>query len=303
MKKRLTKIICLIITCLLVVYVPFFAIKSAKNNEIYTEQNVQTKIYTIWHVETFEGGSAPRINYLKKVARKLEKQHAGTLFLIKQIEAENLSENLLEGVPDIISFGFGVGKVVLPHLTELNQTFGVRDNLVEASLFNNKIYALPYISSGYALITNGILTKNFHSGSTPYTNPEKAYSSLNLKASKTETQYEAYKSFVYDKDATLFGTARDVFRVENLNKVGRKNASITPNDEYTDLLQYVGVTKNDEIIMEFLTSLFDDDIQQSLTDFGLFGVKNTKIYTSGIYDTMENAIFKCKIAKVFDEQN
>ncbi len=303
MKKRIFKIVSFVVTCFVLIYVPIFAIGQAKNHEIYTEQNVETKIYTIWHVETFEGGSAPRINYLKKIARSLEKTHAGTLFLIKQIEAEKLNESLKESVPDIISFGFGVGKVVLPYLTELNTCFGVRNELVEASLFNNKVYALPYIASGYALITNGILTQNLHYGLTGYTHPENACENLNLQQSEDETQYKAYKSFVYGKDVTLFGTARDVFRVENLNKVGRKNASITPNSEYTDLLQYVGITKTDETIKEFLTAMFDDKTQQTLADFGLFGVKNTKIYNSGIYDEMENAIFACQIAKVFDEQN
>ncbi|MCQ2556054.1 MAG: hypothetical protein MJ149_01850, partial [Clostridia bacterium] len=129
MKKRIFKIICLVVTCLVLLYVPIFALGQAKKHDVYTEQNVQTKIYTIWHVETFEGGSATRINYLKTIARNLEKAHAGTLFLIKQIEAEKLNESLKESVPDIISFGFGVGKIVLPHLTELNTCFGVRNEL------------------------------------------------------------------------------------------------------------------------------------------------------------------------------
>ena len=66
-------------------YTIFFSFKSCVDQEIFTQPKENTQIYTIWHIETFEGGSKARIDYLKMIARDLEKQNPLNLFMIKQI--------------------------------------------------------------------------------------------------------------------------------------------------------------------------------------------------------------------------
>ena len=299
-KKLLFNIIGVVLIVALGVYVCCFAIKKARDYEIYSEPSVDTKIYTIWHIETFEGGGKARIEYLKTAARSFEKSNIGTLFMIKSIKPENLESELAVSKPDILSFGFGVGALVLPHLTNLDSTYNVRDELVESGMFNNKLYALPYIVSGYAEIKHSELTSEFYCGTSEYVKPENIYSNLNLTPTKVESQYEAYTHFVYNKNAYLLGTARDVYRVNNLNNIGRTTAIIKPVETYTDLIQYVGIIKQDEISKKFVELLLSFEFQNTLVEYALFSSLYNKLYNSGIYNDMEDAIFACKIAKVFD---
>lgn len=297
-KKYFPKIINIVLIISLSFYALCFAIKKARNYEIYKQPKIEEKIYTIWHIETFEGGSKPRKNFLTDVAEQLEKKHAGILFYVKTIEPEKLNAELEVATPDIISFGFGVGQTVLPILKELNSTFNVRDELVESGSFNGKIFALPYIVSGYAMITHGSLTQNLHCGTNNYTNPQNA---TDIKTfAESESQYEAYKDFVYNKDVTLLGTARDVFRVSNLNNIGRATAIISPIDCYTDLIQYISLITNNNITKEFISYLLNKNQQSKLKEYSLFSSLYINLYSSGIYSDMEQAILSCQVPKVFD---
>ncbi|MGN0787752.1 MAG: hypothetical protein ACI4L6_01635 [Candidatus Onthoplasma sp.] len=298
-KQHIKKILSVSLMLILCFYVAFFGIKKAIQHEIYKQPDKQTTIYEIWHIETFEGGSKSRIEYLKTIARKLEKSEPENLFMIRSISPENLETELSQSTPDIISFGYGVGKIVLPFLSDFENCFNVRDELVESGMFSNKVYALPYIMSGYALITHGNLTNNFKCGTSPYCHPEKIYLENNFAVSTIETPYEAYKHFVNDKTATLLGTNRDVYRVDKLNNIGRLNCSITPCSTYTDLIQYIGICKPNETTKNFVKCVFSNENQQNLTNFSLYSVNFGKIYQTGIYSDMEDAIMKASIPNAF----
>lgn len=281
------------------IYVCGFAFKNVLNFNIYADNLGELKVYTIFHVETFEGGGKSRLTFLKNTAKQVEDKNAGTLFLIKTIKPENLKDQLELEQPDIISFGYGLGKIVLPFLTAFDETFLVRDELIESGTFNNKIYALPFIISGYAeILKNDDNHENFFCGNNEY------LSVNNLKISKNVTNFEknsfeAYKKFINSKNSSLLGTTRDVFRVENLNSLGRLSATINPIDEYTDLIQYVGVCKPSLIANEFVKALLSAQNQMTLTDYSLFSTLNNKIYTKDIYADMEEAIFRCKIPNLY----
>ncbi len=299
LKKHWVKLLSVAGIVFLCIYVPLVAIKKAKDYEIYKEPVVDTKIYTVWHIETFEGGSKSRLTFLKNIARKIESENKGVLIMIKQIEPNILESELNESVPDIVSFGFGVGKLLLPHFVEINSTHDVRDELVASGSFNGKLFALPYLVSGYAEFSHGGQVKNFYCGENDYIHPEKIYGKLNYSLTKKQSQYEAYKDFIYDKESKLLGSARDVFRVSNLNAVGRASASITPLGSYTDLIQYLGITTDDQIGMKFLQMALDNEHQMSLVDYGLFSSKYPKIYSAGIYNDMENALLSAAIPNCF----
>ncbi len=296
-KKYMIKIIILILICLLGFYVCFCGISQAKRYEIYKKELAETKIYNILHTETFEGGGKSRILYLKNIARAIEKKHDGVLFMFKQTDPSNIEKELQTNHYDLISFGFGVGKEVISHLKPLELTYNVRDELIESGKFSNNVYALPYIVSGYAQIYHKADFSNMIYGSTLYTNPKQ----LNLEKPLTEIigQYEAYKNFIYNKDYALLGTARDVYRVNNLNSLGRTNAMMTALEGYTDLIQYIGICSKDAIIEEFLQNIFCTQNQANLVEYSLFSSLHNKLYSSGIYNDMENAILSSSIPRVF----
>jgi len=296
--KRIKKYWKRCLSCLFIItlgiYVCFFAIKEAKNFEIYSKPTIETKIYTVWHIETFEGGGKSRLTYLKTLANKIEKENSGILFHFSTIKPEKLEETLNSNVPDIISFGFGVGKILLPHLAVQDNSYSVRDELFASGSFANKLYAIPYIIGGYAHFSHNKNNTQTIYGNNNFTKPNNIE---NLTA--CPSQYEAYKKFANDKKINLVGTSRDLFRVNNLNEIGRTSATITPIDDYTDLIQYIATTKNDDITKLFISSLLSPEYQTKLTEYSLFSALNTKIYTQGIYNDMENAIFKASIPKVF----
>lgn len=302
-KKLWINLVNIILISVLSFYVIIFGIKKALNHEIYAEPNIKIKVYTIWHVETFEGGGKPRISYLKNIAKEIETEDPSVLFMISEIKAENLKNELECSVPDIISFGYGVGKTILPYLVNQSSTQNVRDELIESGTFNNKLYAIPFMTSGYVKISHPASEEIYFCGQNSYINPSKLSSNLNIDFQFKDNQYEAYKNFVNNKHSHLIGTARDVFRVENLNKTGRTNATFEAISDFTDLIQYLGITKKDNTTQKFLSLSLSESKQQSLIDYSIFGTKNIKLYSFGIYNDMENAIMNATIPNVFYDQN
>ena len=294
------KILSVILIVAISIYTLAFGIKKARNYEILKGNEKQQTIYIIWHIETFEGGGKPRIDYLKTIARDMEKQDNQVLFMIKSIDPEKLSAELEVNKPDIISFGFGVGEIVLPYLISQESSFDVRDVLISSGSFNKKFYAVPYIVGGYAMFNHSMSESEFHVGSNNFTRPQNIYSSLNLQPKENESQYEAYKDFVYSKKVQLLGTCRDLFRINNLNSIGRTNAMITPIDTYTDLIQYLGVINSNKTTQKFMHLALSSEYQNSLIDYSLFSSKYNKLYSSGIYNDMEDAIMSCQIPNCFN---
>lgn len=299
-KKHWFKILSVVLIVAISFYVLAFGIKKARNCEILKGDEKQQTIYTVWHVETFEGGGKARIDYLKTIARNMEKQDNHVLFIIKAVAPNKLADELQISKPDIISFGFGVGEIVLPYLTAQENSFEIRDELIESGSFNKKFYAVPYIVSGYAMFNHSMQANEFHVGTNNYTKPQNIYSTLNLQPKETESQYEAYKDFVYDKNVNLLGTGRDLFRINNLNNIGRTNAIINPVNAYTDLIQYLGIINSNETTQKFISLALSASYQNTLTQYSLFSSKYNKLYHDGIYNDMEDAIMSCKIPNCFN---
>ncbi len=292
------KIICAIMFVILTIYVCFFGISKQRNHEVYSINQGNLKIYSVLHIETFEGGGKSRAEFLKEIAKKLEKQHKGILFIIKTIDANEISEFLSTSTPDIISFGQGVGDLVLPFLKEINSTEKIENKFLSLGKFNNKTYAVPYILSGYSFITQGNSQNEIFIGKSQYLNTQNLTN--NYKAiTEKPSQYEAYKSFVNNKTSNLIGTARDVYRVTHLQAIGRISASITPINNYTNLVQYIGTTNNDKVCNEFINHAISDEMQIKLKDYSLFSTKFNNLYTEGIYSDMEDAFWQCETENVF----
>ncbi len=303
LKKYWFKILSLILFVVLGLYVCLFGIKKARTHSIYSEDKQGQTVVTVWHIETFEGGGKSRLDYLKRIVNTMEKEDEHVLFMVRTISAEKLESELFAQKPDIVSFGFGVGRALLSSLVPFDTTFDARDKLVISGSFDKSLYAVPYMVGGYAMFSHTNEQSEFHCGQNGYINPQKIFSSLGLTPAKNETQYEAYKSFVNNKKVKLLGSSRDIFRVNNLNNIGRTNAMITPIDTYTDLIQYLGLTTKNAITQKFVEIAMSEIQQRTLVEYSLFSSLNHKLYYSGIYNDMENAIYSCSVPSVFDERN
>src|SRR5574344_2147620 len=76
-------------------------------------------ILELWHIETFEGGSVSRANFLEKQAIAFEKKHKGSYIVIESMSLEQFKLNLANGKkPDILSFGIGIGDGITDSLID-----------------------------------------------------------------------------------------------------------------------------------------------------------------------------------------
>lgn len=260
------------------------------------------QVYELWHIESFEGGGADRQNHLIKLAMEYEKQSPSTLFMVKLIAEDQLQDALSNSTPHLISFSEQVAKTVLPYLTELDCEYGVRDNMLDSSRYNGQLMAIPYIASGYCYFS-----KTNSNPSALYTANNNAHSAtpiidnIEINNGATLSSYECYTKFVNHSNIKLLGTARDLFRISSLERLGKLSVEYQPIETFTDLIQYIGITCNNSDTLKFIDYLLSDTCQQSLINLSLFSPKHISLYHDENYSLMEKALQKCIIPNIFND--
>ena len=261
----------------------------------------QLQVYELWHIECFEGGGANRQNFLNQLAIEYEKQNPAKLFMVKLVYADQLQDALSKNTPDLISFSEQVAEIVLPRLVEFHDEYEVRDNFLDSAKYNGKLMAIPYIASGYCYFT-----KTNSSSTQLYTANNNMHSAtpiidnIEINNGETLSSYECYAKFVNRADIKLLGTARDLFRISNLEQLGKFSVEYQPVDSFTDLIQYIGATVNNEDVNEFIKHILSDSSQRKLAGLSLFSTKHLSLYNGGNYSLMEKAIEKCLVPNIFN---
>ncbi len=287
-------------------------------------QKEQQSVLTIWHVETFEGGTASRKSFLQKVAMNYNKKNKNCFFVIKQMNLEQFKINLENNQQaDIYSFGVGAGQYLSESLEVLSKNNNIRSDLSLYGFKQNNCFAYPYILSGYVCITRQkycvadnknkiLLSKNVNNTIKPgfgFTGNEvlnfskvlveNGFKKLDEKDYfSCDNFYEAYNMFLADKFCTLIGTARDLARCKNREQLGSlSECQYNFLEGYSDLIQYIGVNKNlDEIKMkiakDFCEFITNENSQEMLKNYGLFTINNNLIYESGYMKDFELILHK-----------
>ena len=267
---RIKSIIC----GLLVILSAFFSIAifpSLIRKENHFTAPEYKGIITIWQIDSFEGGTGSRKQFLLKVARSYERQNSGLLIMVIDHTFESVKEALNNGeYPDIISYGNGV---LLSGIQPLNSS-----EFFKGGAIDKTIYALPWCRGGYCLIRkgqteieNGAILDKITLSKTEYNQPALALylSQFRAKEYVVKSPLDAYVDFVGGKSDYLLGTQRDIIRLSNRGV----DFSITPLIEYNDLYQYVSVmAKSDERIYyakDFINYLLSSKVQQMLKDIGM----------------------------------
>lgn len=276
-----------------------FAYCRLKEIPLISGEGEEIEVYEIWHIESFEGGSKSRLSYLKQIALDYEKQHPTKLFMVQLINEADLENRLSQSQPAILSFTEQTSKIILPYLLEQSEEFNINDNFIDSAKFGGKLMAIPYIASGYCYIS-----KTESSNSTLYTGNTNKHSasdfiSSSVNQSQTLSSYECYSQFVNSNNIELLGTFRDVYRVKNLQNLGRFQATFTPFEQFTDLVQYLGVCSNNNTVKDFVTFAMQDNYQFMLRDFSLFSTKHLGLYTEATYSKMEKALYNANIPNIF----
>jgi hypothetical protein len=258
------------------------------------------QIYEWWHIESFEGGGANRQNYLNKLCLNYEKENPTTMFMVKLIDSDQLEDSLKQNTPHLISFSEQVAKTVLPYLKKFDNEYNVQDNFIQSATHNGNLMAIPFIASGYCYFTKN----NSNNNLTLYTANNNSHNAVSLTSGEvnnmqTLSSYECYTKFVNNDNIKLLGTARDLFRIKNLENLGRFSITYEPVSTFTDLVQYLGKTTNDTEISKFIDYLLSDTNQYKLANLSLFSTKHLKLYTETIYSQMESSLSLCSVPNIF----
>ena len=258
-------------------------------------------ILELWHIETFEGGSKSRSGFLEREAINFEKNHKGTYIVIQTMSLEQFELNIKANkLPNMISFGIGVGNDFIESLLELDCE-NLRSEICDGGVFNGKQKAVPYIFGGYAIISNDGGNMKTGVGLNGTTNPLLAVQKCKMQIAnfyddKTLDSYNAYDKFIKGNFQSLVGTQRDVYRCKNRMDKGLMNkTTFTFLNQYTDIVQYLSVFKGKEIeeklCKQFVSQIISTNVQTKLKEYNLFSpLKNLKLYLDGIYKDFEQAL-------------
>lgn len=303
----------------------------------YLSSNEKSKIIlSLYHVETFEGGSKSRSKYLEREAILFNKNYPNVYISVTTLSPEQLVLNIKENnLADIYSFGTGVGEYLSGYLGSLDWSNALPESDKLNCMMGDKLLCLPYIKSGYFLISNENLLKynkkieNFDKIDNNYrlqsiTKDRKdikgvsiglGFSSslsaiTSLSATKGDyevfdTLYKAYCNFVEGKSVSLLGTMRDMFRCKNREDKGSLSSCIyTPFSTYSDLIQYIAyVESNNSIKMQtaklFIQHLLSTQAQSRLAGYGLLSPCKNKIYVDDPMSFYEDEISKATSISAF----
>ena len=292
-------------------------------NQFLNLENNTKVVLDLCHVETFEGGSASREGYFRRQAQKFNKQNSNFFISITTMSLDEFELNMAHGYEaNIYSFGIGAGDKLKSKLQPLKKINNIRDDLQKNAMIDGKIYAYPYILSGYAVISYESLTTNDQNltarlqssasgkkivNGTVFgmknTTPAQALVESGITLSMQDltienSSYLAYTTFLNKNTKSLVGTARDVARLKNREQMG----SISPCvysylSGYSDLIQYLGISKllsgvKSEVATAFAKSLLKEEAQRDLSSIGLFSVTNNKIYNEDFMSEFENCLQK-----------
>lgn len=292
MKSKSFGVVKLLLLCFLVAVissVPTLVVAS-RNRDIIEEKSQMISdfqgVLTIWNVDTFESGSQSKVVMLEKVSEEYSLSHKGVYFLVKNLNVEELVQNLLAGVmPDIITFGYGIGKLIEPILVDLSELnlSAVRAEILQSGMSNENLYAVGFLMGGYILasteeklsnanVSDKCLVETLNSAGfdvstktgqkhinsvvagkndyiTPILSIQKIIGQELIDVHVSPSMYDAYVDFVsYNAGTMLVGTHRDLHKLSGRVAVGKLNGvKIEYLSGFTNLIQYAGVVKQENI--------------------------------------------------------
>lgn len=300
-----------ILLLVLMFFIPLIAIPVVKNmpNPLgYAENSNESVILELWNIDTFEGGSLSKNDFLQKKAMQFKQQNNQVYIITKNLnydKAKSLLENNQK--PDMVSFGLGAGDLFLPFLNPIN-SLEAKPCLLEYGKYDNKQLCVPWCMGAYVLCSfNGTDISNLNSWITFEKKNLLGFGGVNnvallaLKENKADfklnrkllyesscdnnySQYQAYKDFISNKFDVLLGTQRDCVRALNRMEKGIFQCCFNFLDGFSDLVQWFGVLKADgatrAICENFLSFLLSVENQHDLSKMSMFSVVDELIYTT-----------------------
>ncbi|MBQ6921948.1 MAG: hypothetical protein IJQ66_02550 [Clostridia bacterium] len=274
--KAIARVLMAALIVFSVAFTAVFAKDGINANGLAEDRAEYKGIITLWHIDTFEGGTGSRKQFLNSVSRGFEKKNQGVLTAIVEHTAESAEMAMAEGrFPDLISYGAGVKTANLKEI-------GVSAYCAGGGK-DGEIYAVPWCRGGYCIIENPEYKRKKNKKTGEYvedpiivsvgenTNPllACAISGRKLGNYVEYAPMDAYVNFVSGKSRYFVGTQRDINR---LNNRGMDFIS-QPISGYNDLFQYISITTNDQTkygyAEKFVEYLIGEEVQKRLSAIGM----------------------------------
>ncbi len=276
----------------LIFCVGFTFFYSPKSKEEQINRPSHQGIISIWHIDTFEGGTGSRKSFLLNLALQFEKQNKNTLIMVSNYTIDGVKDAISKGkMPDMISYGNGVE---ISGLKELN----IKSENVYGKV-GDKTFAVPWCCGGYVLISKdknlpqSKKLENLVVSQGEYTQPLLAlningYLAGNIKVLSPQF---AFAEFINGKSNYFVGTQRDVIRLSYKNF----DYQVIPLEGYNDLYQYISITaQEDEKIKsaeKFIEFLLKDGTQKNLTKLNLFSDRVDVVYDNENLNKIQKSNF------------
>ncbi|HEY8423883.1 MAG TPA: hypothetical protein VIL23_03905 [Clostridia bacterium] len=328
LKKIIRALPYVFLACVLVC-VPLFVFPNLKKEDAPKSPGVQG-IVRMWHIENFEGGSQSRQQFLLRQMIEFEKKNPGLYVSVQTLTKSQALDQIEQGVlPDLVSFGTGVGDIFLNYAQEYQGKLNIRQEFIKAGSQGKKILAVAYMTGGYVIVCNsglaksmGIDTNNnlidniFREGQIYNKGKSVRYSLVSarennlplaavLKTSagvfkqnsyfEAQTQFDAYNVFVSQNALMLLGTQRDINRI--INRVNQNNmfeCDIIYLEGYTDLVQYLAITAQNEETRQkaqmVIEHLTSVTAQYAVSQIGMFSTDGGNYHANEMLKKMQNAI-------------
>lgn len=234
-------------------------------------------IITVWQIDSFEGGTGSRKQFLLDCGTSFEKKHKGVLIMVTTHTINSAEENFKKGVyPDLISYGVGLD---IQNVSKIKT-----ENPLAVALLGSNEYGAVWCRGVYCIIENvnykgkeefslTVSKGNFTNPLVALLDAEKVYA-----VNKVLTPLDAYVNFVSGNTRYLLGTQRDVVRLNNRGF----EYGVEALNGFSDLNQFISVVSKDEqkrfYAEQFVNYLLSDDIQKSLNKIAMFSAQLTVSY-------------------------
>ena len=250
-------------------------------------------VINLWQIDSFEGGTGSRANFLKEITKKFEKRNNGVFVNIESITAEKAEKLIKSGQkkPDIISYGAGV---------DIDEKILAELNLIKNpnTVKNIKNKAVPWCMGAYFMIGDSDKTKWGNDGFVKQTKkgntnvfsvgiPErKGHNASGTVSLEIVSEYgvftgdstEVFEAYNYSKKVNrMIGTQRDLYRLQSLEKRDLAREGDVTFLECSDLFQYVSVficseSKKMTALNSYVNFLLETEQQNKMGDIGMFPV-------------------------------
>lgn len=322
--KALKNIFSLLVTIAIAMYLifaPGIIMENVKRSILAPWQLPEesfTGIINVWHIVRFKAHTGSVSTWVEKRASEFEKKHFGIFVTVEAMTLEEYAEKRERGEKaDIYSFPLGLEyeDAYKPlDETTLNVTLSYfRDGFLSLGKSEGKLYALPYMYSGYCLIANtdmleksGVILEEDSTDEqikaqleTITKTQENAIcgDAVAARLFGIDTPVGAYEDFTSGKSPFAMSDFRAVGDCERRLSAGKGFMTSTYTQiAYTDEVQFVALDKDiaDEKLpyaYEILTSFFSDDAQALLSQMNAYPViafddleKRRDEYSSVAYD-------------------